>query len=190
MLKPVPGWLAASAGALLLAFTAVRSERPAGAEPASARMSAAELFMDVYGMTRSAYVDSVESADLIEAAIEGMLYSLDPNSMLLTPDQYDDLRVQLEGSFEGVGITIGQRDGWLTVISPLEGTPAYRSGVRSGDRIVMIDSTSTEGLLNDEAVSLIRGPRGTTVTLSIQRPGVSDILVIPIVRDVIDYPSV
>lgn len=71
-------------------------------------------------MTRSAYVDSVGSADLIEAAIEGMLLSLDPNSMLLTPDQYDDLRVQLEGSFEGVGITLGQRNGWLTVVSPLE----------------------------------------------------------------------
>lgn len=190
MLKPVPGWLAASAGAALLALSLVQTVPEAAAEPASARMSAAELFMDVYSMTRSAYVDSVESSDLIEAAIEGMLLSLDPNSMLLTPDQYDDLRVQLEGSFEGVGITIGQRDGWLTVISPLEGTPAYRNGIRSGDRIVRIDSTSTEGLLTDEAVSLIRGPRGTTVVLTIERPGFTDSLVIPIERDVIDYPSV
>jgi len=106
MRKPVPGWLAASAGVALLALSLVQTTPRAAAEPASARMTAAELFMDVYGMTRSAYVDSVGSADLIEAAIEGMLLSLDPNSMLLTPDQYDDLRVQLEGSFEGVGITL------------------------------------------------------------------------------------
>ncbi len=190
MRKPIPGWLAASAGAALLVFSMMNVAAPAAAEPASARMSAAELFMDVYSMTRSAYVDTVGSAELIEAAIEGMLMSLDPNSMLLTPDQYDDLRVQLEGSFEGVGVTIGQRDGWLTVISPLEGTPAHRSGIRSGDRIIRIDSTGTEGLLTDEAVSLIRGPRGTTVVLSITRTGVSDTLVVPIERDVIDYPSV
>lgn len=190
MRKPVPGWLAASAGVALLALSLVQTTPRAAAEPASARITAAELFMDVYGMTRSAYVDSVGSADLIEAAIEGMLLSLDPNSMLLTPDQYDDLRVQLEGSFEGVGITLGQRNGWLTVVSPLEGTPAYRNGIRSGDRIVRIDSITTKGMLTDQAVSLIRGPRGTTVVLTIERPGVTDSLVIPIERDVIDYPSV
>jgi len=190
MRRTLPGLVPASAGALLVAAALVSTDVGAMADPASARLSAAELFMDVFNMTRSSYVDSLESADLVEAALEGMLLSLDPNSMLLTPEQFEDLRVQLEGSFEGVGITIGQREGWLTVISPLEGTPAYRAGVRSGDRIVMVDGLSTEGMPTDEAVTHIRGPRGTTVELTGIRPGVTDTLVIPIERDVIDFPSV
>ncbi len=190
MNRPVPGWLATAVALALLVPLALSLTPGAGAEPASARMSAAELFIDVFTMTRSAYVDSVGSIELVEAALEGMLMSLDPNSMLLTPDQYDDLRIQLEGSFEGVGITIGQRDGWLTVISPLEGTPAHRNGMRSGDRIVSVDGISTEGMPTDEAVSHIRGPRGTTVDLTVLRPGVTDTLMFSIERDVIDYPSV
>jgi len=190
MRKYMPGWFAALLGGLVFLSSAL--SRPASAVPEepAARSSAVELFLDVYSMTRSAYVDTVDSRKLVEAAIEGMLQSLDPNSMLLTPDEYQDLQIQLEGSFEGVGITIGQRDGWLTVISPIEGTPAYRGGIRSGDRIVAIDGETTEGLATDEAVSRIRGPQGTTVNLTILRPGVTDTLQIPIQRAVIDYPSV
>jgi len=190
MRKYLPGWFAALLGAMALVASLAAGPAQALPEEPAARTSAAELFFDVYSMTRSAYVDTVEAGALIEAALEGMLQSLDPNSMLLTPEQYSDLRIQLDGSFEGVGITIGQREGWLTVISPLEGTPAYRRGVRSGDRIVAIDGGTTEGLTTDEAVSRIRGPQGTTVNLTILRPGVIDTLSIQIERDVIDYPSV
>ncbi len=190
MRKFLPGWFTVLFALGLLAGAGYRISGPVEAEEPTARMAATELFMDVYSMTRAGYVDTVESRELIEAAIEGMLQSLDPNSMLLTPDQYDDLRVQLESSFEGIGITIGERDGWPTVISPLEGTPAHRQGVRSGDRIVMVDTLSTEDMTVDEAVSHIRGPRGTTVVLTILRPGVVDTLLISIERDVIDYPSV
>jgi carboxyl-terminal processing protease len=191
MRKYLPGWIAVLFSMGLLAAGLEPPPVPAaGAEEPAARSSATELFFDVYSMTRSAYVDTVSSKELMEAAVEGMLQSLDPNSMLLTPDQYEDLRIQLEGSFEGVGVTIGQRDGWLTVISPIEGTPAYRGGIRSGDRIVMIDSLLTEGLTTDEAVSHIRGPSGTSVRLTIIRPGVTDTLGLDIERAVIDYPSV
>jgi carboxyl-terminal processing protease len=190
MRKFLPGWFAALLGAMV--FTIALFSRPASAVPEepSSRSSATDLFLDVLSMTRSAYVDTVDSKELVEAAIEGMLQSLDPNSMLLTPDEYENLQIQLEGSFEGIGITVGQRDGWLTVISPIEGTPAYRQGVRSGDRILGIDGETTHGLTTDEAVSHIRGPQGTTVTLTILRPGVTDTLGIQIERAVIDYPSV
>jgi carboxyl-terminal processing protease len=190
MRKYMPGWFAALLG-MMVFLTAVVS-RPAAAVPEepAVRSSAAELFLDVFSMTRAAYVDTVDSKVLVESAIEGMLQSLDPNSMLLTPDEYENLQIQLEGSFEGIGVTIGQREGWLTVISPIEGTPAYRRGVRSGDRITAIDGTTTEGLATDEAVSRIRGPQGTTVSLTITRPGVTDTLEIQIERAVIDYPSV
>jgi carboxyl-terminal processing protease len=161
-----------------------------GAETATERSSSLELFLDVYSMTRATYVDSVESIELVESAIRGMLRSLDPNSVLLTPAEYENLQIQLQGSFEGVGITIGQREGWLTVISPLEGTPASRAGMRGGDRIVLIDGEPTEDLSTNEAVSRIRGPEETTVELTVIRPGVRDSLGFEIVRGVIDYPSV
>jgi carboxyl-terminal processing protease len=152
--------------------------------------SSLELFMDVFSRTSVTYVDSVNSQELIEAALRGMLESLDPNSILLSPEDYENLRIQLSGSFEGVGITIGIRDEWLTVISPVEGTPAFRAGMKAGDKIVEIDGSSTEGITTTEAVMQIRGPRGSTVDLTVVRPGLQDSLDFRIERDVVDLPSV
>ena len=160
------------------------------AQSSRTRSSAIELFLDVYSISSATYVDSVADIELIEAAITGMLEDLDPNSMLLTPDEFENLRIQLEGSFEGIGVTIGQRDGWLTVISPIEGTPAHRVGVRGGDRVVEINGETTQDMSTQEAVSILRGPRGAEVGIAVVRPGVSDSLYFDIVRDVIDYPSV
>ena len=190
MRKVIPSWasmLLASMTLVLAGFLAIPS---VSAETATERSSSLELFLDVYSMTRVSYVDSLESAELIEAALEGMLQSLDPNSVLLTPEEFENLQIQLQGSFEGVGITIGQREGWLTVISPLEGTPAHRAGMRGGDRIVQIDGESTEGTTTQDAVSKIRGPKGTVVELTVIRAGVRDSLEFEIERGVIDYPSV
>lgn len=190
MKNPIPSWASGLLGTLLLAFTGFLSVSPADAQDTPAeRASSLELFLDVYGLTRSAYVDTVESRDLMEAALQGMLQSLDPNSMLLTPREYDNLRIQLEGSFEGVGITLGQREERLTVISPIEGTPAHRAGMRAGDTIITIDGETTEGMTTDEAVSLIRGPEGTIVTLGVLRAGMEDTLSFPIERATIDVPS-
>lgn len=190
----VPGWVAAVTGAILITAALILALPPAASaqtqETPAERASSLELFFDVYGLARSTYVDSLGSRELIESALEGMLESLDPNSVLLTPEEYENLQIQLEGSFEGVGITLGQRDGWLTVISPIEGTPAYRAGMKAGDRIVMIDDMSTEGITTTEAVSHIRGPGGTVVNLTVQRPGMDEEIVFPIERDVIDFPSV
>ncbi len=190
MKNPIPPWASGLLGTLLLALSGFLSVSTAGAtETPASRAGALELFLDVYGLARSAYVDTVESRFLIEEALQGMLQSLDPNSMLLTPREYENLRIQLEGSFEGVGITLGQRDNTLTVISPIEGTPAHRAGMKAGDFIISIDGTSTEGMTTDEAVSLIRGPGGTLVTLEVIRTGVADTLVFPIERAMIDVPS-
>lgn len=190
MKNPIPSWASGLLGTLLLALSGFLSVSPAdAADTPASRASSLELFLDVYGLARSAYVDTVESRFLIEEALQGMLQSLDPNSMLLTPREYENLRIQLEGSFEGVGITLGQRDNRLTVISPIEGTPAHRAGMKAGDTIITIDGTTTEGMATDEAVSLIRGPGGTVVTLEVLRTGVSDTLSFPIERAMIDVPS-
>ncbi len=114
----VPGWVAVTTGMLLLTVSIMLGLPPVAAaqdeETPAARASSLELFFDVYGITRSSYVDTVQSRELVEEALQGMLQSLDPNSVLLTPEELENLQIQLEGSFEGVGITLGQRDNLLT----------------------------------------------------------------------------
>ncbi len=191
MKKFLPGWVAVALGvSFLVPCGLLLSPAPAKAYDVGTAGSSLELFMEVFSRTSVTYVDSVGSKELVEAAIKGMLESLDPNSVLLGPEDYENLRIQLSGSFEGVGITIGIRDDWLTVISPVEGTPAFRAGMKAGDRIVEINGRSTEGITTTEAVMQIRGPRGTTVEIVVERPGLEDSLVFEIERDVIDLPSV
>ncbi|MCD4700601.1 MAG: S41 family peptidase [Candidatus Aegiribacteria sp.] len=190
MRKFLPGWVTVVLAAGLLVCGGLIILPSAIAYDSVSTNSSLELFMDVFSRTSVTYVDSVDSQELIEAALRGMLGSLDPNSILLNPDDYENLRIQLSGSFEGVGITIGIRDEWLTVISPVEGTPAFRAGMKAGDKIVEIDGISTIGLTTTEAVMQIRGPRGSTVILTVVRPGLSDSTNFEIERDVIDLPSV
>lgn len=190
MKKFMPGWVTVVLAVGLMVSGGVMLLPSATAYDAVTTNSSLELFMDVFSRTSVTYVDSVDSQELVEAALRGMLESLDPNSVLLDPDDYENLRIQLTGSFEGAGITIGIRDDWLTVIAPVEGTPAFRAGMKAGDRIVEIDGRSTEGITTTEAVMQIRGPRGSEVELTVVRPGLSDSLVFSIERDVIDLPSV
>ncbi len=190
MRKFLPGWITLVFAAGLLVTGGLMILPSAVAYDAVVTNSSIELFMDVFSRTSVTYVDSVDSQELIEAALQGMLESLDPNSILLRPDDYENLQIQLSGSFEGVGITIGIRDEWLTVISPVEGTPAFRAGMKAGDKIVQIDRISTQGLTSTEAVMQIRGPRGSMVELTVVRPGLTDSLDFDIERDVIDLPSV
>ncbi|MCK5115109.1 MAG: S41 family peptidase [Candidatus Aegiribacteria sp.] len=190
MRKFLPGWVTVVLAAGLMVAGGLMILPSAIAYDSVSTNSSLELFMDVFSRTSITYVDSVDSQELIEAALRGMLESLDPNSILLSPDDYENLRIQLSGSFEGVGITIGIRDEWLTVISPVEGTPAFRAGMRAGDKIVEIDGVSTTGLTTTEAVMQIRGPRGSTVDLTVARPGLPDSINFEIERDIIDLPSV
>jgi len=147
-------------------------------------------FMDVVGKVRDNYVEEVDVDGLVEDAIRGMLLSLDPHSQYLTPADYTSLKIDTQGSYGGLGIVIGVRDGYLTVVSPMEGTPASRMGIRSLDRVVEIDGESTDGLTLDDAVSRMRGPKGTQVKLTIMREGVDEPLEFVLTREVIEVKSV
>ncbi|MFH0777859.1 MAG: S41 family peptidase [Candidatus Eisenbacteria bacterium] len=147
-------------------------------------------FMDVVAKTRDNYVEEVDVDALIEDAIRGMLYSLDPHSQYLTRADYTSLKIDTHGSYGGLGIVIGVRDGYLTVVAPMEGTPADRMGMRSFDRVVEIDGESTDGMTLDEAVSKMRGPEGTQVVLKVLREGVSEPLDFALTREKIEVKSI
>jgi carboxyl-terminal processing protease len=148
------------------------------------------LFNDVLTRIRDEYVDRVDMDKLIQGAIRGMLDTLDPHSNYLTKKQYDDLMISTHGSFGGLGIEIDIRNDWLTVIAPIEGTPAHRAGIRGGDRIVKIDGESTRGISMNGAIEKLRGPKGTQVTITIQREGEAENFDYNITRDVIKIKSV
>lgn len=128
------------------------------------------------------YVEEVNPTELTDAALNGIRNILDPHTTVFTPKDYEGLKVSMEGKFGGVGITISLRDNILTVISPLSGTPAFRLGIRAGDRIRKIDGKETKGLSLDDAVSKLRGKIGTDVTISIEREGVPDLMDFTITR--------
>ncbi|MFP3984265.1 MAG: S41 family peptidase, partial [Desulfurivibrionaceae bacterium] len=128
--------------------------------------------------------------EVIEGAIKGMLSSLDPHSSYMKPDQYKELKIETKGSFSGIGIEITLQDGILTVVSPIEGTPAYEKGLQAQDKILKIDGELTKDLSMTEAVEKLRGPKGTEVTISIHREGLNKLKEITIVRDVIPLISV
>ena len=128
------------------------------------------------------YVEDVNPTELTDAAPNGIRNILDPHTTVFTPKDYEGLKVSMEGKFGGVGITISLRDNILTVISPLSGTPAFRLGIRAGDRIRKIDGKETKGLSLDDAVSKLRGKIGTDVTVSIEREGVPELMDFTITR--------
>jgi carboxyl-terminal processing protease len=147
-----------------------------------------KLFSDVIELIQKNYVDPVEPKDLIEKAIQGMVSSLDPHSALLPPEAYDELRIDTEGKFTGIGIHVTMRDGFVTVISPIEGTPAFEAGIKAMDKIVKVDGVVTSELR--DAVKRMRGPKGTTVIITIIREAVKEPLEFTLVRDVIPIDSV
>ena len=146
-------------------------------------------FSEVLRIARDDFVDSVDTHDMITAGIQSMLAHLDPHSDFLPEDIYAQMTEEHRGSFFGVGMTISTQSGWLTVVSPIEGTPASRAGIMTGDKIIAIDGGSTEGLSSDQAAELIRGPKGTTVTLTIHREGDADDLDFELTRDEIPITS-
>ncbi len=136
------------------------------------------------------YVKDVSYKKLIYDAIKGMTSSLDPHSVFLTPDMYKEMEIESTGEFGGVGMVVTMKDGVLTVVSPIEDTPAWRAGVKAGDKIIKINGVSTKGMTLMEAVKRLRGPKGTKVTITIVREGVSKPITITIVRDIIKIKSV
>lgn len=149
-----------------------------------------KIFSDVLDIVQKNYIEEVKPEDLISGAIKGMLNSLDPHSSYLTPDEYNELHMDTSGSFTGVGIEISIEDGILTVISPIEGTPAYRAGIKAGDKIIKIDGQPTKSMTLMDAVKKIRGEKGTTVTLTILRKGMAELMDFNIIRGIIPLKSV
>jgi carboxyl-terminal processing protease len=147
-----------------------------------------KLFSDVIELVQKNYVDEVDNQKMIEAAIQGMMRSLDPHSALLPPDALKELQIDTQGEFTGIGIHVTMRNNLVTVISPIEGTPAYQAGVKAGDKIIKVDGKPTEDLR--DAVKRMRGPKGTAVVITIIRKGSPEPLEFNLVRDVIPIYSV
>lgn len=149
-----------------------------------------DLFGDVFERIRAQYVNEVDTGELIQAAINGMLSSLDPHSSYLAPDDYEDMRVQTRGAFGGLGIEISQQDGMVQVIAPIDDTPAYHAGVEPGDLITHVDGESLMGLTLPQAVDLMRGPVGSEIIITILREGVNEPFDLSIIRDTIRIQAV
>ncbi|MEL7211420.1 MAG: S41 family peptidase [Pseudomonadota bacterium] len=149
-----------------------------------------DLFGDIFERIRGQYVEEVESSDLIEAAINGMLTSLDPHSSYLSPDDAADMRVQTRGEFGGLGIEVTQEEGFVKVVSPIDGTPADQAGIEAGDFITHVDGESVLGLNLDEAVDMMRGPVGSEIIITVVREGEVEPFDVTIVRDTIKLTAV
>ena len=147
-----------------------------------------KLFSDVIELIEKNYVDPVDSKELIEKAIQGMVNSLDPHSQFLQPDTLNELQIDTHGEFTGIGIQITMRNGFVTVISPIEGTPADNAGIKARDKIIKVDGEQTKDLR--DAVNRMRGPKGTTVIVTIMREGLQEPIDFKLVRDVIPLVSV
>src|SRR5271166_4443683 len=149
-----------------------------------------ETFANVLAIVQKNYVEPVTTKRLIDGAITGMLASLDPHSAYLTPELYRDLEVETRGSFGGLGIEITIKNGVLTIVSPIEDTPAYKAGLKAGDQIIKINDDFTKDMTLTEAVKRMRGPRGSTIKLTMHRTGVPELFNVTLARDVIKIQSV
>ena len=147
------------------------------------------LFGDVFQRVQEQYVEEITDKELIESAISGMLQSLDPHSSYLSPESYKDMQVKTKGAFGGLGIEITMEDGFVKVVSPIDDTPAANAGMKSGDLIIGIDGESIKGLTINEAVSKLRGPIKSKVTITVVRED-KDPFEIEIIRDIIKIRSV
>ena len=149
-----------------------------------------DLFGDIFERIRAQYVEPVDEAKLIEAAINGMLTSLDPHSSYLAKKDFDDMRVQTRGEFGGLGIEVTQEEGFVKVVSPIDGTPAAEAGILAGDFITHVDGESVQGLTLDQAVEKMRGPVGSEIIITIARKDTDEPFDVTIVRDTIKLTAV
>jgi len=185
--------MAALAGMLAGAVVTTQIAAPLLAQEAEKTTNVYEqldLFGDIFERIRSQYVEKVDESELIEAAIDGMLTSLDPHSSYLSPDDAAEMRVQTRGEFGGLGIEVTQEEGFVKVVSPSDGTPAAEAGVEAGDFITHVDGESVLGLTLDEAVDLMRGPVGSEIVITIVREDEAEPFDVSIIRDTIEIKAV
>lgn len=149
-----------------------------------------DLFGDIFERVRAQYVEEVDSKKLIEAAINGMLTSLDPHSNYMAADDFSDMQVQTRGEFGGLGIEVTQEEGFVKVVSPMDGTPADEAGIEAGDFITHVDGESVSGLSLDQAVDKMRGPVGSEIIVTVVRKDVAEPFDVSIIRDTIKVTAV
>src|SRR5277367_3617395 len=148
-----------------------------------------DLFSDAFERVRADYVRPVQDSELINAAIQGMVSNLDPHSSYMDAKMYGDMQITTHGQFGGVGIEVTQEDGLIKVISPIDGTPASKAGIKSGDRIAAIDGNPIAGLALNEAIDKMRGPAGSKITLTILRDGEKKPFDVTLVRAIVSVDS-
>ena len=185
--------MAATGGAVLGLVATTQVAGPLLAQEAQSNTSVYEqldLFGDIFERIRSNYVEEVDDRELIEAAINGMLTSLDPHSSYLSPEAAQRMRVSTSGEFGGLGIEVTQEEGWVKVVSPMDGTPADAAGILAGDFITAVDGESVLGLTLDEAVRMMRGPVGAEIIVTIVREGEIEPFDVSIIRDTIKLTAV
>jgi carboxyl-terminal processing protease len=185
--------LAATGGALLGLLATTQIAGPLLAQEADNSTSVYEqldLFGDIFERIRSGYVEEVDDRELIEAAINGMLTSLDPHSSYLSPQAAQRMRVSTTGEFGGLGIEVTQEEGWVKVVSPMDGTPADAAGILAGDYITAVDGESVRGLTLDEAVRMMRGPVGAEIIITVVREDEPEPFDVSIIRDTIKLTAV
>ena len=186
-------FMAAAVGTIAGAIATTQIAGPLIAQEATRNASVYEqldLFGDIFERIRAQYVEEVDEAALIEAAIDGMLTSLDPHSSYLSPEDAADMRVQTRGEFGGLGIEVTQEEGFVKVVSPIDGTPADAAGIMSGDFITAVDGASVLGLTLDDAVDLMRGPVGSEIVITVVREGEIEPFDVSIIRDTIKLTAV
>jgi carboxyl-terminal processing protease len=178
---------------LMFLFIDIQVEASDNAESTSeikSNYESLKIFSEVLSLIETNYVEKVSNHKLIEGAIHGLMKTLDPHSSYMTPDVYQEMKIQTSGKFGGLGIEVSVRDGLLTVISPIEGTPAFEAGILAKDKIVKIEEESTLDMSLSDAVSLLRGEVGSSVNITIIRDGLKAPLLVNISRDIIKVQSV
>ena len=180
--------LPAAAAVLVLAT----APQLAAANEPEAKLPLDELrtFADVFSQIRAGYVEEVDDSTLLEYAIQGMLSGLDPHSVYMTKDEFSDLQEGTSGEFSGLGLEVGLEDGFITIIAPIDGSPAAAADLRSGDVILKLDNAPVQGMGLNEAIETMRGPKGSKIELTIGRPGESQPFTVTLVRDTIKMASV
>ncbi len=170
--------------------SSVMADKNATAGSSGLPLNELRNFSDIFARVKSDYVEEVDDKTLLEHAIRGMLTGLDPHSTYLNAEEYQELKIGTTGKFGGLGIQVGMEDGFVKVISPIDDTPAYRAGLKSGDLIIRLNEKSVKGMTLNDAVKIMRGDPGTDIKLTVIREGADKPLPFTVTRDIISVKSV